>query len=198
MAKIVFSRSDLKGSFELEFNTEKLLPEPAIRLVHGAGGSDYRETRASWSAPKGWAIMGIQAQVNSEYGEKGYSTQAAAEGENFEKMEHIFKSVEGLIAQSNEKGDEKTAETLSWLLKYTSDYYSKVSSTHSRLDVFAWAKSREIKGPFGIVIGTKTAHMDISFYVVVIKLITPEEFESLRAFVAQAVTDGVAVSRSFV
>jgi hypothetical protein len=196
MAKIVFSRSDTKGNFELEFNNQQLMPEPAIRLVHGAGGSDYREARASWSAPKGWAIMGIQAQVNSEYGEKGYSTQTSAEGESFERIDHIYKSVEGLIAEASERGDEKTAETLRWLLKYTSDYYSKVSSTHSRLDVFAWAQSREIKvGP--VIVDTITAHMDVSFFVVLIKLITPEEFESLRTFLAQAIADGASITRSF-
>ena len=180
----------------LEFNTQMEFKGAQFNCY--AGGSDYRTAQGIYEADKGFIILQATYIPTSQWGESGYSTMLMGRDGNIEKIEKIIENIEELLKVSSEKNDEKNSNELNWVRKYFFDYYSKITTTNAHFEVNAYAKSRQIEGPFGIVLDTKTGNIEGQFSFIVMKLITPEELSLLNAFFKDSIAKGESVTHSFI
>lgn len=194
MAIIDFTASN-GGKLSIEFNTEKHVTGAHIDLY--AGGSDHRQATSRFETEPGYIILGFMPKINAKFGESGYSTSLFARDAHFETVEKVTETLEGLIKAASENDNGKNKDSIEWFRKYALDYYLKVTSANTHFEVTAYARSRQIKIPPGVVIDTKTARISMSFTFHVMKLITPHELELLDRFFKDAIATGSAIERSF-
>lgn len=195
MAQIKFISSGGR-EFILEINTE--VSREAAHFNCYAGGDEYRTANGTYEADKGYIIVEYFPVIKSQWGESGYSTILMARDGNIEKFEKITENIDELLKYDSENNDEKTKEELNWIRKYFFDYYSKITTTNSHFEINAYAKSREIKGPFGVVLDTKTGNVEGHFVIKVMKLIAPEELTLLTTFFKEEIGNKQSITHEFI
>ena len=88
-----------------------------------------------------------------------------------------------------------------WILKQIRDYYLRATSTNARLEVNVTCQSRVVRLPGDILrlskLDVKTAKLDMSFTVRILKLLTPEELSLATQVVAVGIKNGKEISASY-
>jgi len=193
MPDIKLSAGDL--SFNLKIGEQE--PNQGAHLSIYAGGDDHTHGNSTFEADPGFIILEATPAVESEWGEHGYEVHQTARDANFEKIEKLAESFEKLVASSQEKSKnlekDDVSKSLHEVRKYLFDYYYKFTSSNAHFEVNAFAKSHTIRGPFNVVLDTKTANLVMHFNFRTYKLITKEEFEPIRNLMEQAIIQNIPV-----
>ena len=176
------------SEFTLEIGTERHLI--GAHLFMHVGGDDYREDTSVYEADKGFIILEALPQINSQWGDCGYSTQLTGRDANIEKVEKITKIFDEAMKQAQKNNDRSNESSFSWIQKQVLDYYFKFTSANAHFECHAHAKSHTVRiplpWPLDPTIDTKTAQIDIQFTFRVLKLIAPEEMSLLDRFLTDA------------
>jgi hypothetical protein len=160
--------------FDGKLGATKTLPILKAFSAH-VGGDDRQENTFVYEPPEGWTVLAYRLIENGRYGDSGYSASLTARNSSFISEERLRQVISNAGDYAVQVGDDSYKNKLEEVQGLLREKFRHFESKNNHLEIPCFVQSHRIRGPFGIVIDTKTAFLDLDVEITLARMMTDAE-----------------------
>jgi hypothetical protein len=165
--------------FDGKIGETKTLPLLKVFSAH-VGGDDRQENTFVYEPPEGWTVLSYTLIENGRYGDSGYSASLTARNSSFISEERLHQVITNTGDYAVQIGDDSYKNKLDELQGLLREKFRRFESKNNHLEIPCFVQSHRIRGPFGIVVDTKTAFLDLDAQITLARIMTDAEASILE------------------
>jgi hypothetical protein len=176
--------------FDGKLGETKTLPVIKAFSAH-VGADDRQEATFVYEPPEGWTILSYQLIENSRYGDSGYSASLTAKNSSFVSEERLNQVIKNTGDYAASVGDDSATNKLDELQGILRERFRRFESKNNHLEVPCFVQSHRVRGPFGVVLDTKTAFLDLDVQITLARIMTDAEAAILEYKLKRLIDQGL-------
>lgn len=159
---------------------EKNVLPPMTAFSAHVGGDDSERRTFVYEPPPGWIIYSFATSVVSQYGDSGYTPRLTSANAAFISEEILNEAFNNARSYAYQVKKDHYSAKIDELRNRSLEWNRKFASKNNHLEIECWISSQTVRGPFGVVIDTKTAELSLNVSITLARQLTGNEVEILK------------------